>query len=143
MSDQINQIYREGVVTQAMRNANIANSEAETARWQAITATQNAAKSSGNTIDNIRQLRTIGDQQKEIDRLNQALEEKQKVLTEWMHSNEAFKRLARQYGKKLGLSDAQRLADMDEQILDIVEESPEHYEHTDVAKLAQQRKLAK
>lgn len=56
---------------------------------------------------------------------NAALAMKEELLKEWMHSNEAFKRLARKYGKKLGLSDEQRQVDYDDQILEIAEEKPE------------------
>jgi hypothetical protein len=40
------------------------------------------------------------------------LAQKDDLLKEWMHSNEAFKRLARKYGKKLGVSDEQRQMDV-------------------------------
>lgn len=54
----------------------------------------------------------------------QSLSEKDALILEWMHSNEAFKRLARQYGKKLDVSDEQRQIDFDNNILDIAEEDP-------------------
>lgn len=54
----------------------------------------------------------------------QSLSEKDALILEWMHSNEAFKRLARQYGKKLDVSDEQRQTDFDNNILDIAEEDP-------------------
>ena len=60
----------------------------------------------------------------DVDRLEKALAEKESLLTEWMHSNEAFKRLARRYGKKLGVTDEQRVADFTEEILDSSEENP-------------------
>lgn len=54
-----------------------------------------------------------------------ALAMKEALLKEWMHSNEAFKRLARKYGKKLGVSDEQRVNDYDDVVLEIAEEKPE------------------
>ena len=54
-----------------------------------------------------------------------ALAQKDELLKEWMHSNEAFKRLARKYGKKLGVSDEQRVNDYDDVVLEIAEEKPE------------------
>lgn len=56
--------------------------------------------------------------------LQTALDQKDALLKEWMHSNEAFKRLARKYGKKLGLSDEQRTQDFREEVLAVVEEDP-------------------
>ena len=60
----------------------------------------------------------------DVDRLEKALADRDAIITEWMHSNEAFKRLARQYGKKLGVTDEQRQNDFDENILDVAEENP-------------------
>lgn len=54
-----------------------------------------------------------------------ALEMKEALLKEWMHSNEAFKRLARKYGKKLGVSDEQRQNDLDDEVIAVAEEKPE------------------
>ena len=47
----------------------------------------------------------------------------QAMIIDWMHTNEGFKRLARAYGKKLALTDAQRQNDMDDLLLDLVEEN--------------------
>ena len=52
------------------------------------------------------------------------LAEKDALILEWMHSNEAFKRLAKQYGKKLGVSDEQRQVDFDESIAATATEDP-------------------
>jgi hypothetical protein len=54
----------------------------------------------------------------------QSLSEKDALILEWMHSNEAFKQLARQYGKKLGMDDAQRNEALDEKLVDVAEEDP-------------------
>jgi hypothetical protein len=53
-----------------------------------------------------------------------ALTEKDAIILEWMHSNEAFKKLARQYGSKLGVSDDQRTADFRQNLVDVAEENP-------------------
>ena len=52
------------------------------------------------------------------------LAEKDALILEWMHSNEAFKRLAKQYGKKLGVNDDQRIDDTYIHVEDIAEEDP-------------------
>jgi len=61
-----------------------------------------------------------------------AITEKDALILEWMHSNEAFKRLARQYGKKLGVTDEQRQNDFDNQVLDVAEEDPK-FQKTELA----------
>ena len=48
------------------------------------------------------------------------------LITEWMHSNEAFKVLAVKYGKKIGLSAEQRQEDFDNAVLDVAEEEPRY-----------------
>jgi hypothetical protein len=50
---------------------------------------------------------------------NQALAEKDALILEWMHTNEAFKKLARQYGKDLGKTDDQRQQDFDSTIVSV------------------------
>lgn len=55
---------------------------------------------------------------------DKALAAKDAMILEWMHSNEAFKRLARQYGKIIGVSDEQRKDDFNEHIADVGEEDP-------------------
>lgn len=59
-----------------------------------------------------------------------AVAERDAIILEWMQSNEAFKRLARQYGKELGVPDEQRQKDFDEHLLDIAEEDPEKFANT-------------
>lgn len=57
--------------------------------------------------------------------LKAALSQKEELLREWMHSNEAFKRLARKYGKKVGVSQEQWQNDVDDVVLEVAEERPE------------------
>lgn len=64
----------------------------------------------------------------QVDKADQALAtalaEKDALILEWMHSNEAFKRLAKSYGKKLGVSDEQQVTDYREEVVDVSEENP-------------------
>jgi len=53
-----------------------------------------------------------------------AIAEKDALILEWMHSNEAFKRLATQYGNKLGVTDEQRTEAYQKNILDAADEDP-------------------
>lgn len=55
----------------------------------------------------------------------EAIAERDSLILEWMQSNEAFKRLSREYGKKAGISDEQRRNDLDNHLLDIAEEDPD------------------
>lgn len=48
------------------------------------------------------------------------------LVTEWMHSNEAFKVLARKYGKELQMSDEQRNIDYRATILSVANENPKY-----------------
>jgi len=61
------------------------------------------------------------------------LAEKEALILEWMHSNEAFKRLARQYGKTLGVTDEQRQTDFANAVVNVAEEDPK-YAGTEFAK---------
>ncbi len=54
----------------------------------------------------------------------QSLSEKDALILEWMHSNEAFKRLAQQYGKKLDVTDEQQTDDYRHTVVDVSEENP-------------------
>ncbi len=56
---------------------------------------------------------------------NAALAMKEELLKEWMHSQEAFKRLAKKYGKKLGVSTEQMENDRDDCLLEVADERPE------------------
>lgn len=56
--------------------------------------------------------------------LHAALGDRESLLMEWMHSSEAFKLLARRYGKALNLSDEQRTEDLRQQIILAAEGDP-------------------
>lgn len=75
---------------------------------------------------------------KRADELALALAERDAIILEWMQSNEAFKRLARQYGKELGVTDEQQKNDVFEHVLDIAEEDPEKFEKTKGTQKARQ-----
>lgn len=55
---------------------------------------------------------------------DQLLAEKDALILEWMHSNEAFKHLARQYGKVLGKTDDERVKNFREALVESAEENP-------------------
>ena len=53
-----------------------------------------------------------------------AIIQKDELISEWMITNEAFKRLSMKYGKRQGLSDAQIEQDLNNEVLSIAEEDP-------------------
>ena len=59
-----------------------------------------------------------------VEVLEAELKERDELIAAWMLTNESFKRLARSYGKKLGVSDQDRQADFYKMILDVAEEDP-------------------
>lgn len=63
--------------------------------------------------------------QEENQQWKEAIAERDAIILEWMQSNEAFKRLARQYGKQVGATDEQRQIDLDNHLLDVAEEDPD------------------
>lgn len=62
--------------------------------------------------------------EKELEETKKQLEQAQLIILDWMHTNEAFRRVARVYGKRLNILDEQRQMDLDEQILDLAKEDP-------------------
>lgn len=56
--------------------------------------------------------------------LEEELAERDALIIEWMHSNDAFKKLASKYGSKLNISEEEQKHDRYEAILDIAEENP-------------------
>lgn len=59
------------------------------------------------------------------DILKNELAKKNALLIDWMHSSDAFKRLARQYGTKLGVTNDQRDQAFGQCIIDVAEENPQ------------------
>ena len=117
-----------GAATQARIETNRANQAADEDRRRAIYA-EAALANVTTDADLERQVAALAKERniflasslnlkEELDRSNAS-------ITEWMHSNEAFRRLAKQYGKKLGLSPEQRQADFARHLLDAAEEHPE------------------
>ena len=60
------------------------------------------------------------------------------MIRDWMHSNEAFRRLQKTYGNKLGLSDEQRQDNYDQVVLSIAEED-QKFANTDLLRAANAR----
>jgi len=76
-------------------------------------------------------------EREENGKLREALAQKEALLKEWMHSSEAFKRLARKYAEKVGVRDEQRHMDFNEQIVETGKEDP-RFADTRLGKKAQE-----
>jgi hypothetical protein len=84
--------------------------------------------SSGDSPETLYQIALLNEKleakNRELDSCAVAIRERDLLLVDWMHSNDAFKRLARQYGKKVGVSDEDRLRDFQQQVINSEEEDP-------------------
>ena len=116
-----------GAAARARNDANNANARASDAETQLALERLNARPASTDA-DLKRRLANANDRVVSLegsnDYLNKQIEEKDALILEWMHSNEAFKRLAKQYGKKLGVSEEQRVSDVFAEVESIAEEDP-------------------
>ena len=129
-----------GAATRARVDANNAQQDADGERQRARTA-EAALRNITTDADLQRKVRGLGIEKERLlsslAYMQEQLKERDEALIDWMHSNEAFLRLARQYGKKAGVSDAKRQADYDEHVINISEEDPK-FANT---QLAQDKKL--
>lgn len=65
--------------------------------------------------------------------LKEELAKKDALILEWMHSNAAFKKLAKDYGTRLGMSQEERVRNVDQARVDVAERTPE-FQHTEIYK---------
>lgn len=122
-----NLIFGLSIAGTAQVDADNANRRAMDAENRALQAEMNAAGKSTDRdlqrrLDEATRLEVIA--QHSANACRQQLAEKEALLTEWMQSNNAFKRLARQYGKNLGLTEDQQKIELSETLLDLAEEDP-------------------
>jgi len=66
-------------------------------------------------------------------RLKEELVKKDKLILEWMHTNAAFKKLTKDYAVQLGITEEQRIQNVDQARVDIAEEDPA-FKHTELYK---------
>ena len=62
--------------------------------------------------------------QKENVALREALKDRDECIVEWMHANEAYKRLYQKYAKRLGIDKETRSKDVAAEIVSAAEENP-------------------
>lgn len=109
----------------AQGDAAAAESRARMAQEQLSMMTQQASSNESHNR------RLISSLRKHVDTLNEKLlqqtiatQERDRLLTEWMHSHEGFLRLARDYGARLGIEKAARQKDFSEMLLTVAAEDP-------------------
>lgn len=128
---------RNTMMNESARSSSLASSLAQT---EAAAATSKARMAQNAATEAQRQNQSAGHAQAQatIESLRQQLEkekdrnveaqlaiqEKDALILEWVHSNDAFKKLVRHYGHKLGVSDAERQRDYDDNIIRLAEEDP-------------------
>ena len=129
MSDELHNqsLVNSATVNTAIAEVGLANERAFAAEQRARRAERDAASKTTDNDLRRNMLDARRDQeiaQKMYESLRIQLEKKEALLLDWMHTNEAFKRLARQYGARLGVTDEQRTKDFDETMVMVSEEDP-------------------
>jgi hypothetical protein len=75
---------------------------------------------------------------KDKETFKRELAAKEALLLEWRHSDASFRKLAKTYGKRLGISDEERAADFQQAIVDIAAEHPQ-FVSTNILDIAKKR----
>lgn len=126
--------FARGAATRATAAANKARTDATIAASKA----QAARSSDMSTISELRirlekSEAQLAQKEAQIAEKSRLIAERDGIIRDWMHSNETFKVLARKYGRKLGMTDDERLGDYREEILNQAEQNPD-FQDTDLGK---------
>lgn len=148
MDDEALRIQQSGLITQLLGNSAAAQSQAHGSAMEAIAAKSKASAAQRavrlTDSDAMFAMEEVKKKQRELERAREqvvalqqkieslmtAISDRDEIIADWMHNNEAFKRLARQYGKELDKSTEQRQRDLDQYVLDIAQEQPERFGNT-------------
>ena len=118
-----------GAATQARTEANLAEQRAHEAEMEAFRV-KTAASRNKSDEELRKDAAAAKDKASRLESnneyLREQLKEKDALILEWMHSNDAFKQLARQYGMKLGVTDEQRREDFQDKVLDLADDDPSY-----------------
>ena len=124
MSNDVNLIGL-AAATRARNDANIALQEADEQRHRAMMAEQ-ALRNTTTDQDLQRKVKQLGSKAHTLsvanEELRKELDKRDALINEWMHGAEAFRRLAKQYGKDFGFSDEKVKANFDAYVLEIAAE---------------------
>ena len=127
MTDMNNMVMGMGIAVRARAEADMADQRAHQAEMRALEAEANVPKGSTDRdlkrkVAEFASAKNIAESVVESQR--REIEAMDALILEWMHSNEAFKRLALKYGKQVGRSEEEQAAERVELIIDISEEDP-------------------
>jgi hypothetical protein len=111
-----------GMIIAADKQAIIARQQQEIAMLRE--SLSSSSKKSTADFDLLVAQREIELLKTRINLKDDAIREKNALILDWMHSNEAFKMLAKIFGKKLGESDESIWNEFDQCILNIAEKYP-------------------
>ncbi|QYG04046.1 hypothetical protein [Massilia sp. NP310] len=123
----------------AQADAAAAESKARMTQEQLNMMTQQASSNESHNRQLISSLR------KHVDTLNEKLlqqtianQKLERLLTEWRHSHEGFRRLAREFASRLGLGEVERQRIFLEMLLNVAEDDPS-FANTEVISKAKAR----
>ena len=108
-----------GMAIAAQKQATILDQQAEIAKLRAEQRT--VTRRSDGEYEAMLAQRQVEVLRAELMLKDDALREKDALILEWMHSNEAFRQLARKYGNELGITDDQRTFDLNQKIIEVAE----------------------
>lgn len=153
MDEESLRIQQQGINSDVLRAASTAQQAAHLAATNALHATQIAASEAEKVGRLSRELdsyeiavkqknRELTAQKQKIEQLVEDLARKEKALLEWMHSHEAFRRLAKNYAKYLNRSQEDYENELDQYRIDVAEED-QKYKSTDVLDNAIKRRQSR
>lgn len=122
MADNLNQVDNAIKTAIGIQNQNKLDRTNQQAASDAALAEARAAYVPSDNSGQFK--RTIFTLQEKVAALEASVAEKDAMITEWMHSHEAFRRLAQQYGEKLEMTDEQRLNARNNTLVNVAEEDP-------------------
>ena len=86
---------------------------------QQVQQAQDQAKSAAETVQNLSSMAIENER-----RLREEIAKKDKLILEWMHTNAAFKKLTKDYAAQLGISNEERIKDVDQARIDVAADEP-------------------
>ena len=90
-------------------------------------------------LENSESMRKVEEVSNSLAVAKEAVAERDVLILDWMHSNQAFKSLAIKFGRKAGLSDAEIVEEYNNAVLDVAEEDPK-FEGTNLVKKVVEKK---
>lgn len=132
-----------GFARAAATRANIAANKAKSEAINAANRAQAARSSDRSALAEMKILlekseAQLAQMEAQIAEKSRLIAERDSITQDWMHLSETFKVLARKYGRKLGMTDEERLADYREEVLIQAEENPK-FQDTELCKVVKRK----